>query len=325
LCGANGRNGHCAGKLDRRGSSRNGASKPVIAVTFHLAAVIKAKRFMKTILLFSLLIPLHFIAQVQDDSLVYQRDILSNKIKTVTINTFFISGRDTGPDTASTETRQYDANGRILHIDYHVSIDKNNYTKHTDFFYNESGELRRIISNSANTRIDSTVYFNPQHYVEYINYPGKQIARELNKEDMTVTEISGKDTVVKKWKSVNADDKATAVINNGKYERTDTSYLCDNNGGHTMMMLEKYDSLNHLINTDYYNFKSDNPVIYSACYNDRLNMTFYIPKSKKGKISYYVSRKYGANGLLTEKKFVSTKKQGKQNPVIVMQLEYSYY
>jgi hypothetical protein len=280
---------------------------------------------MKTILLFTLLFPISVIAQENDDSLIYQRDILNNKIKTVTITTLFISSRDAKPDTGITETRQYDVNGRLLDVNYHVSIDKNNYTKHTEYFYNGNGKLSRVIVNGNNIITDSIVYYSPLHYVEFKNYPDKRIVREVNGEDISETKISGKDTTARRWKFAADNDKAPVVINNGKYERSDTTYLCDDNGKQTMMMIDNYDSLNHLVNTDYYNYKFNSAVMYSACYNDKLNMTIYAPKSKKGKLSYQVSRKYGANGLLTEKKFVNMKKQGKQNPVIVMQLVYSYY
>jgi hypothetical protein len=281
--------------------------------------------YLKVILLFTLLLPARFIAQVQDDSLIYQHDILDHKIKTVTITTLFINNRDPKPDTATTETRSYDMNGRLLQVIYHVSIDKNNYTKRTDYFYNDNGKLRRIIYNGDNTLTDSIVYFSAQHYVEYKNSTGQRVQREVNGEDISETKISGKDTIVRKWKFVQGNDRAQVVIKDGKYERTDTTYLYDNNGNHTMMMIDKYDSLNRLVNTDYYNYKFYNSVMYSACYNDRLNMTIYSPKSKNGKSSYSVSRKYGANGLLAEKKIVPAKKQNRQSPVIVMELVYSYY
>ncbi|MDQ3110015.1 MAG: hypothetical protein M3R17_08980 [Bacteroidota bacterium] len=279
---------------------------------------------MKISLFFLLFFPTVFFAQVkpQDESFLTKEEVAANKIKTVKITTLFITSRDKTPDTATTEIQQYDVNGNMRLKTYFVSLDNSNFSQRTATEYN-NGALSRIVNYENDSMIDSTVYSDQSHYVTYRKWPGKFVRREVNGDDITETGISGKDTVVRKWKSGESDVQPP-IKNTDSFARADTSFVYNYKGKRELMIVNRFDSLNHLVNSDYYNYSDKNYLIYSARYTEKMNMVFYAPISRKGKRSYQVSRKYNANGLLSEKRLESSKK-GKANPVVVTNVEYSYY
>jgi hypothetical protein len=286
---------------------------------------------MKHILLFLLFLPLQFFAQVQPDRILPDYTVRSEKIRSVKATTLFIAARDNKPDTGVVAMEEYDKKGNIIHSDYHNTLDKNNFKSRTEYSY--KADQRRVTVHYENGLVtDSTVFTSPAYYINYYPQTKRYVIHEIKDSILTETAISGTDTVVHKNK-IKAPEKnsygndlypnvyAKEISIYDSINKIDSTNFLDKKGEQILSIVNHYDNSHHLIKSDYYNRKDKNYRIYSACYNSKMNMTFYMPADKTSR-TYQVIYEYDGKGMVVTEKRISSRKG---DPVIVINYEYSYY
>ncbi len=299
---------------------------------------------MKHFFLFLLFfIPLHFFAQDYYDQFLTADAAKANKIKVQKITTYFSrypsgfsSHRDsTALDTAVLEMHQYDQNGNIILKTYSVPLDKSNYSSHAEYFYNPDGQLTRTLFHQNDSLIDSMIVVSqPPHFVTCDYYQSYRVIHDIEGDSVLIEKrISGHDTIIHTHKLINrdhrshwddefTDDYNHKTIHRDTIRRVDSCTFYNEKGKIILTIVDRYDSLNHVTCSDYYNRRDPDFRIYSTRYNGKNNMTTYMPANKKGKLTYRIIRIYDSQGLLSEVKHIPVQKR---IPITDIKFDYTHY
>ncbi|HET6992765.1 MAG TPA: hypothetical protein VFJ43_15635, partial [Bacteroidia bacterium] len=260
--------------------------------------------------------------------------------KTTTFFSVFPSGlsskRDSLKlDTAVVETQQYDTNGKILKKTYDVKIDKSRYATRSDYFYSSEGHLSYAVTHEGNVTVDSMVMLNqPSPYSSIEFHPDRKLIYERKGDSLLIEKrISGNDTIVHQTKFIENDSRthwddeysghyAKRIIHSDKIHTVDTCTFYNDKGKIILSIVDHYDNQDHVIVSEYYNYRDKNCSIYSTRYSDKQNMTVYLPANRKGKLTYTIRKTYNAQGLVSEIKHIPVKKRV---PITDIKIEYEYY
>lgn len=302
---------------------------------------------MKQFLLLVLFLPFRLFSQDNsplsyNGQLATREQAKANHLRTQQQATVFITHHHgkTDHDTVVVNTEAYDAEGRIIRKIIVVNIDKNHYQTRREFSYNSSGQLVQSqlfinesllptsrneyryaqngkleceISYSADQWLDSTIFIGPGKDITY-RRSGQIIAHERTGDslDYVICEkrISGNDTTLVRSSWRHFVCRRDSIQHTATWTRFDADNKC------VMTFTEHYDAAGKITGTDYYNRTGKYIAIYTAPYDGTRYMTWYMPKSKRGKCTCRIVNTYDENGLLLSRKNLPRKSRSMQTELL---------
>ncbi|HTL83531.1 MAG TPA: hypothetical protein VL651_17565 [Bacteroidia bacterium] len=270
-------------------------------------------------LLFSIILSLNISAQKDPLHNYLDSDfVVQHRIKSVKVVTLFSAYKDSSKfDTGAVYIQDYDPRGRITSDDYRSVIDKSTYRSKENFDYHTSDKMYSRIEITDGLKYDSTFYFSETHYLRTDFSSGTIVIHELQNDSvMKETRISGTDTSthLSKYKIKEQRDHfdweysgsyASRGIRHNTAQHIDTCFFYDEKGKLKMKIVDHYDSAGNVTLTEYFNAGDPDAKGFYARYNEKMNMTDWIPVKKKGAWSYSTYSSYYDNGLLKEKNMKS--------------------
>ena len=233
--------------------------------------------------------------------------------------------KETKPDSMFLEVSNYGEDGRMDSYSYRTILDKSTYSRKTVYQYWDSGfdsktYVNGALFDSTLVRGDSAHVYTRGGSVEHV-YKG-----DTMKEYATVNGArmfrSARALVHRDsfWDYRNAGNFSKRTVSDG--EKTDTIRYLNEKSEVLVMIVNHYSELHLKVRTDYYNYEVKNFIFMRYSYNEKFDMPFFLPKSKKGLPSYSVARKYNEFGLISEERFTSVRKR---EGVLVKNYIYTYY
>ncbi|HTF02886.1 MAG TPA: hypothetical protein VK826_02640 [Bacteroidia bacterium] len=244
-------------------------------------------------------------------------------VRTVTITGLYETKKDK-PDTAFQQVDHYNEDERMGSRTYRSVLDGALYNTRVTYGYWDYGRMvvryyvNGVLTDTADVRYhdatmwhlgSGTVYeFHNDSVQETIMLKGK-------------TEVRPKRFIAFKkdsfWDYRNAGTFERKTISGG--QATDTTRYWSQSDECLVMVVNHYSESRHNMLSEYYNYGVKIFEFKRLRYNENLDITYYLEKSKQGKPSYTISRKFDERGLLTEERF-----NGAQDKRGVLVLKYSY-
>lgn len=233
--------------------------------------------------------------------------------------------KEAKPDSMFLEVSNYGEDGRMDSYSYRTILDKSRYNRKKIFQYWDGGfdsktYINGSLYDSAIVRGDSAHVYSQGGRVEHV-YKG-----DTMKEYATVNGArmfrSARALVHSDsfWDYRNAGNFSKRTVSDG--EKTDTIRYLNEKSEVLVMIVNHYSELHLKVRTDYYNYEVKNFIFMRYSYNEKFDMPFFLPKSKKGLPSYSVARKYNEFGMISEERFTSVRKR---EGVLVKNYIYTYY
>jgi hypothetical protein len=233
--------------------------------------------------------------------------------------------KEAKPDSMFLEVSNYGEDGRMDSYSYRTILDKSTYTRKTVYDYWDGGFDRKTYVNgalfdSALVRDDTAHVYTQGGRVEHV-YKG-----DTMKEYATVNGVrmfrSARALVRRDsfWDYRNAGNFSKRTVSAGK--TTDTVRYIDSQSEVLVMIVNYYSESRHIIQSEYYNYGVKKFIFMRYAYNENLDMAYYLLKSRKGKPSYVVKRKFNEAGMLTEERITGIRKS---EGVLIKKYIYTYY
>lgn len=260
---------------------------------------------MKHALLFLLIIPFALSARVDPR---IRKKAPYDGVKSMEVTYIFVI--KSGNDTSITEKFNYNEAGSLTAYEYNLHMMKTPpYSLNTTYQYQSPNAWTQ--ANFRNKKISDSAIVNgswANHYwwddgkLSQINeFRGDTFAEKKIASGDTVlvhTDVSKPSVSDEFWDYSHAGTfaKKTFVRSTG----TDTTSYLDANGKCMVMIVNFYDKALNCVKTDYYNYEVKRFDLMYLPYNERMSMTFFLNKCKKGHWSYEITRKYNEKGWLIE-------------------------
>ena len=259
-----------------------------------------------------------------------------HKVKSVKVVILFVTGKDSCVkyDTGSVDVQNYDISGKITSSLYVNRLDKNDYQSQSNYSYTTDGTLQSFVYKDGFT-FDSTFHYDDFRFYELERYPNFTVLRELGGDSvLRETKMTKKDTTTHSQKYLSyhyvLPESGDYVLGNYRsktvqgdpQQRSDTCDYFNTKGELIFRAVNFYDAGKNQEKTDLYNFGDKYARGFHARYNSKMNMSDWIPISKKGNSTYSITRDFSSLGLITEKRMFSTQKHF--TPVIVRYV-YEFY
>lgn len=286
---------------------------------------------MKQLLLLVLIVPCALSARREDPRI--PKTAPYDGVKAMEVSYVFVI--KSGNDTGMSETFRYNEYGYVANYDYDQHLMKNPHYHMTSTYQYQSRDAwtQTIYKNKKLT--DSVVvrggWANAYRYSEgmfheKVEYRGDSMRGKVVKEgDTIVRPFCHPNPEPDPFWDYTSGSKFTSKTTSRSTD-TDTTRYLDANGECMVMIVNFYDNNFRPVKTDYYNFKAKKFFLFTLPYNDRLDMIFFLNKSKKGHWSFEITRKYNDKGWLIEEHFTDAhpNKGGNGNPM-VKQYKYTLY
>lgn len=233
--------------------------------------------------------------------------------------------KETKPDSMFLEVSNYGEDGRMDSYSYRTILDKSTYTRKTVYQYWDGGfdsktYVNGALYDSTLVRGDSAHVYTRGGSVEHV-YKG-----DTMKEYATVNGArmfrSARALVHRDsfWDYRNAGNFSKRTVSDGK--TTDTVRYFNSQAEVLVMIVNYYSESRHIIQSEYYNYGVKKFIFMRYAYNENLDMAYYLLKSRKGKPSYVVNRKFNEVGILTEERITGIRKS---EGVLIKKYIYTYY
>jgi hypothetical protein len=282
---------------------------------------------MKQALLFLLILPVTLNARRSDPRTLKVAPYDAVKSMKAT----YIFSNPKGNDTGITETFVYNENGWLTNYTYDLHMMKNPpYFISSVYQYQSEDSWTQLTY--KNKKLSDSAVVKGRWANTYNFYEGKfHEMHEFRGDSAREKVVKGVDTVAYPNGLVNPNpDPFWDNSGVGKYARksfvrsanTDTICYLDAQGECMVMIVNFYNSNIKPVKTEYYNYRKGRFDFAHLPYNERLDMNFFLNKSKKGAWSYQVLRKYDSLGNLLEEQWNPT---GKKETVVIKKYEYQYY
>ncbi len=259
---------------------------------------------MKHALLFLLIVPFTLNARVDPR---ISKVAPYEGVKTMDVTYIFVirSGNDTG----MSESFRYNETGMLTDYSYDQHLMKNPHY-HTNSTYRYKSKDAWTQTTYRNQKISDSAVVNGSWANHYWWHDGKiSQLNEFRRDSFAERNIVNGDTVLKHMDYGNPPrDEFWDYSHAGKFAsksstrsaNTDTIRYLDANGKCLVMIVNFYDSNFRPVKTDYYNFKVKRFDLFYMPYNEKMDMIFFLNKSKKGQWSFEITRKYNEKGWLIE-------------------------
>lgn len=247
------------------------------------------------------------------------------KVKCRTIVGMVELRKEPKPDSMFVENFNYDEDGRLVSYCYRAILDKSTYNRKKIYRFWDGGfdsktYINGALYDSAIVRGDSAHVYTRGGSVEHV-YKG-----DTMKEYATVNGarmFRSAHALIQRdvfWDYRNAGNFSKRTVSQG--EKSDTvRYL--NEKSEVLVMIVNHYGRSHLgIQSDYYNYRVKKFIFMRYSYNENLDMAYYLLKSRKGKPSYVVNRKFNEVGILTEERITGIRKS---EGVLIKKYIYTYY
>ncbi|MCK6641157.1 MAG: hypothetical protein L6Q81_13835 [Bacteroidia bacterium] len=233
--------------------------------------------------------------------------------------------KEAKPDSMFLEVSNYGEDGRMDSYSYRTILDKSTYNRKKIFQYWDGGfdsktYINGSLYDSAIVRGDSAHVYSQGGRVEHV-YKG-----DTMKEYATVNGArmfrSARALVHRDsfWDYRNAGNFSKRTVSDGK--TTDTVRYFNSQAEVLVMIVNYYSESRHIIQSEYYNYGVKKFIFMRYAYNENLDMAYYLLKSRKGKPSYVVNRKFNEVGILTEERITGIRKS---EGVLIKKYIYTYY
>lgn len=247
-----------------------------------------------------------------------------DNLSSITVTAFAESRKDSILDSVFVNVNRYAEDGRMSEQLYRAILDKAIYHEETHYQYRDDMFMKLSYTNGK--LYDSVIVAGDSAWRYYSGRLKHAYAGD------TVREISTNDgkPVYDVGRCLSCRDTFWDYKNNGRYARkvitaaptTDTVRYFDDKGVTMVMFVNYYSESRHVILTEYYNYTCKAFEFRRYRYNVKYDLTFFMEKSKKGKPSYTVSRKYDEEGRLTEERLAGTNRKA---GTLVLKYTYAFY
>lgn len=237
-----------------------------------------------------------------------------------------------GNDTSITESFQYDVDGMLTDYGYHQHMMKNPHYQTCSTYRYQSQDVWTQKTYKNNVLTDSIVV-KGRWANTYNFYQGKfHEMHEFRGDSASEKVLNGLDTVVRPNRNVNPTmDPFWDYNHAGAFAKklfvrstdTDTTRYLDANGKCLVMLVNFYDNNFKPVKTHYYNFNVKRFDLFYLPYSEKMDMTFFLNKSKKGHWSYEITRKYNEKGWLIEESLTDARPNKGSNGTPMLKL-YKY-
>jgi hypothetical protein len=288
---------------------------------------------MRYALVLLFILPLHLNAQ--GPALLSRPMAPAEGMRSMRITTTFY-GEHKGKsftDTAFNERAVYNENGTLASKTYASVLDKSTYTSGENYTYGiECWWSRKVYEN--NRLVDSATLFDcgsvggsrfifgPNGLHEIYEYRGDSVFNTI---------VDASDTIRRAWRELRTvRDPEWDYAHAGTFSRKhtsgkndiDTVWYYDKSDKCIFRIVHHFDAGNRPVKTEYFNDGVKKFVVLSMRYNERLSVSEYVVRSKKGMPSYTIEREYNEKGLL-KKEIYRWRRKGRFP--IVKDYRYEFY
>lgn len=248
-----------------------------------------------------------------------------SKLKSLTVVGMVELRKEAKPDSMFLESSVYGEDGRIDSYTYRTILDKSTYNRNVTYEYWDGGYdsktyVNGSIFSTVVVRGDSANVSSHQGRVEHF-YKGDTVKEFANVNGAWVLRsaraLVHRDSF---WDYRNAGNFSKRTVSNGK--TTDTVRYFNSQSEVLVMIVNYYSESRHIIQSEYYNYGVKKFIFMRYAYNENLDMAYYLLKSRKGKPSYVVNRKYNEVGILSEERITGIRKS---EGVLIKKYIYTYY
>lgn len=286
---------------------------------------------MKQLLLLFLAIPCSLIARVDPR---IPKTAPYDGVKSMQATYIFVI--KSGNDTSITETFRYNEYGYLTNYDYDLHMMKNPPYQMRSVYSYQSQDAWIQTTYKNNKITDSAIVKGGR--ADHYWWSGGKVTQinEFRGDSFAEKNIVNLDTVF-----VHGDSKASLLSdpfwdyrNAGKFANksltrsadTDTTRYLNDKGECLVMIVNYYDNNFRPVKTDYFNYKVKRFDLMYLPYNERMDMTFFLNKSRKGHWSYEITRKFNEKGWLTEEYFTDARPyKGANGTPMIRKYEYTTY
>lgn len=286
---------------------------------------------MKQLLLLFLIVPFALSARREDPRI--PKTAPYDGVKTMEVSYVFVI--KSGNDTGMSEMFNYNEHGYLTNYDYDMHLMKNpNYHYSDTYTYQSKDEWTRMTYKNK-VMTDSVVVRG--NWANWYNYYGGKFheLHEYRGDSAREKVVREGDTIVRPnrvanpaldpfWDYRYAEKFASKTT--ARSVDSDTTRYFNAAGKCLAMIVNFYDSNFKPVKTDYYNFKVRKFELFTLPYSDRLDMIFFLNKSKKGHWSYEITRKYNEKGWLIEEYLTDAHpNRGHNGTPMIKQYKYTLY
>lgn len=287
---------------------------------------------MKHVLLLLTFLPLCVSAHREDPR--ERKEAPYAGVKTVKTVTYFTLPKDGGKlDTCIVETDLYNTDGLLTQHDYAMVLQKNprydyrdKYSYSAEDAWTQQTYKRGILTDSILVKGSAAKHYNFSE--------GKPRALyEYRGDSMQEKMINGVDTIFRAtkphkylnrdefWDYANAGSFARKAVMTNKDGAATVTYYNEQN--EALVSYEEHRVFGGRVSQiDYYNYGVKRFDFAHLTYSEKMEMGFFLEKSKKGHWSYQVLYTYNDMGQLIEEKWVDPNPKKNQ---VVKKYEYQFY
>jgi len=247
----------------------------------------------------------------------------------MTVVTLISTQRDTlKSDTICVENYAYSFGTKFLErYDYRVKLDGGTFSSRTDYQYWQANawSVREyengVEVSTGEVRNDTAQIISPREN-------GRTVVYDYVGDSLQESVVTGSDTVRRarkfyfrawdpEWDYEHAGTFARRVVT--KSADCDSIRYLNADGKCLIMIVHHFNAMFKPVKSEYFNYGIKTFGLIQMRYTSYMNMIFYLKRSKRGKCTYVVLRKYTDTGLLLEEKFVP-----KTKSVSIVTKKYSY-
>jgi hypothetical protein len=287
---------------------------------------------MKRAFLFLILLP-QIVSAHREDPRV-RREVPYAGVKTVTKITFFTLPKENDKlDTSIIETYFYNPEGFLTQHDLSMIMQKNpEYMCRETYSYSAADAWTQHVYRRG--VLTDSVRVNGTWANCYLFHDGKpEIVHEYRGDSLQEKLINGTDTVywAKKQNRFVGRDSFWDYDHAGSFARTTTAHSSD--GSDTVSYLDDagrclvryishHNRTGQITRIDYYNYEVKRFDFKRLTYSEKMEMTFFLEKSRNEQWSYQVLYMYNDSGQLAEEKWIDPDPKKNQ---IVIRYAYEFY
>lgn len=236
------------------------------------------------------------------------------KICVMTVASLISTQKDTAKcDTISVEKFTYSpATGFLERYDYRVKLDGGTFTSRTEYEYWQANSWR-VHEFENGVEVSTGEVNNDTAHIVSPRENGRTVLYDYKGDSLQESVVAGIDTVRRPWKYYfrewdaewdydHAGTFARRVIT--KSIESDSIRYIDAQGKCMMMVVHHFNAMFKPIKSEYFNYSIKTFGLLQMRYTSTMDMIFYLNRSKSGKCTYVVLRKYSESGLLLEEKFI---------------------
>jgi hypothetical protein len=204
-------------------------------------------------------------------------------------------------------------------------LDKSTYFKKIEYNYWDGGfdvitRINGTINDSTVVRSDTAWVYSRSGRLEHL-YAGDSV-REYAIVNGALVLRSARALVKRDpfWDYRNAGNFSKRIVATGKL--TDTIRYLNDKSETLIMIVNTYNESKAAVRSEYYNLRVKKFIFMRYAYNEKMDMAYYMLKSRKGKASYTVGRKFDESGMLVEERIHGTRRS---EGVLIRKYFYSFY